>query len=138
MSNEVSGNRLRELFNQAVARRWCLRINCTTCENEDIRQSLGQSLHRMEPEDARKLVLALHELGAPQKLVLEHEKAIRWLLYEIWRSDGAQADGELFPLLEGTSAGVVLHHMRTHYHGRLEARRIHEARQDLKMRDWKE
>ena len=138
MPDEVNGVWLQELFDRAVVGRWCLKINCTTCGNKDIRQALGQSRQRLGPEDARKFVVALRELGPPQKFVIEHEEAIRWMLYEIWRSDGARADNELFPLLEGTSAGVVLQRMRDHYQQRLEMRRIHEARHGVKLRDWKE
>ena len=62
------------------------------------------------------------------------EEAVRWVLYEVWRKYGDQ----YFVHLDGTWAGGVLVRMRAHHLRRQEARRVHEARQGVKKRDWKE
>ncbi len=115
-------------------------MNCTTCASEDLRQALGlldKSTGRprfqpMTPEDAEEIIHGL-KVCAPQT-DSQMDEAARWILYEVWRNFG----DEYFSDLGGTWAGDVLARMQAHYQRRQGARRIHETRQGVKKRDWKE
>ena len=132
---------LQRLFDHAVAERWCVRINCTTCASEEFRHALGlldrtqQGRARFLPmtrEIAEAIVSGLAACAAhdPDDRI---EEAARWVIYEVWRTHR----DAFFDRLSGTWAGTVLENMRSHYVGRLKAREIHEARQGVKQRDWK-
>jgi hypothetical protein len=132
---------LQQLMEHAVAEGWCLKMNCTTCGSDDLRQALGlldkSSADRprflpMPPESAEAIVRALKACAAQSDCRME--EATRWVLYEVWRNFG----DAYFSGLEGTWAGEVLARMRAHHQRRQEERRLHEARQGVKMRDWKE
>jgi hypothetical protein len=137
---------LRNRLDEAVAEGWCLKTNCGTCANQDFRDATGLALVR-EPDrwvrpqlstaELHELTIALRDLDIPPALPLVFEKGVMWLIYEIWRNGSTRADAELFPLLQGSYAGSILEGMRAHYQSRLEARRVHEARQGVKKRDWK-
>jgi hypothetical protein len=89
----------------------------------------------MTLETAEAIIAGLKVLTTPRAAhAYEMDKAVMWVIYEVWRNwrDRYFAD------LNGTWAGEVLAGMRTHYAWREEARRIHEARQGVKKRDWKE
>lgn len=135
---------LKQVLEQAIADRWCTRINCTTCASEELRYALGlldksaSGRHRflpMTPEIAEAIIAGLKEV-CPKQCEAGHqvEEAARWVLYEVWRNFG----NSHFASLDGTWAGDVLSRMQAYYQRRLEARRIHDARQGVKMRNWKE
>jgi hypothetical protein len=129
---------LQQMLEHAVVEGWCVRMNCSTCASEDLRQALGlldksgghARFLAMTPET----IVAGLKVCAPQADGYAMEKAARWMLYEVWRNFGDQ----YFSSLDGAWAGGVLSRMRTHHESRQEARRIHAARQGIKQRDWKE
>jgi hypothetical protein len=88
----------------------------------------------MTPETAEAIIASLKVFAAPQVvLTYEMDRAAMWVIYEVWRNWGDRYFGDL----DGTWAGEVLARMRAHYAWRQEARRVHEARQGVKKRDWK-
>ena len=136
---------LQAALDSAVQQRWCTTINCTTCGSDDMRSlMLGRvivrqsSLDRFEltAERAKEVVRGLQHWAPNDSAVDRHEqeRAVRWLLYEIWAALG----DEPFALLDGTPAGTVLIQMRQHYQGRQESRRRHDARQGVPKSEWKE
>ncbi len=134
---------LQMLLETAVRERWCLSIKCTTCPNPELRESLGllekvkggrPKFHRFTQEAAEKVVVGLRECSPILNKSFEFEAAVRWVIYEIW----VDYQDKYFDVLVGTFAGSVLESMREHAGKRSEARRIHNARQGVKKRDWKE
>jgi hypothetical protein len=134
---------LQRLLESAIAERWCTRTNCGTCASEKLRQALGlldkssSSQIRFLPMTAQMAEAMIDGLRAcaPQAGSSHQlEEGVRWVLYEVWRNFGDR----YFLKLDGTWANEVLGRMRSHHQRRQEARRIHEARQGVKMRDWKE
>jgi hypothetical protein len=132
---------LEARISEAVANDWCLRINCGTCAGQDFRAAIGYPLvrnengwRRLDPRERIDLINALRGLPEPPQA----EEGVRWLLYQIWLADTSHADTTLFPMLKGSFAAEVLERMRRHHQIRLEARQIHDERQGMKKRDWKE
>ncbi len=134
---------LQALLLQAIEKKWCTQINCTTCASGELRQALGlldmpakgsARFIKMTPEAAQSIILDLKAYNPQNEHSYELELAVRWILYEVWRN----YEDRYFTELDGTWAGEVLSGMRTHYQQRQEALRIHNARQGVKMRDWEE
>jgi hypothetical protein len=120
-----------------------MQINCRTCASNELRQGLGlfawSSAGRpqflpMTPETADAIVSVLQVCAPKPGSRVQMEEAARWVLYEVWCNFG----DTYFSRLDGSWAGDVLSDMRAHYQRREEARRIHDARQGVKKRDWKE
>lgn len=88
----------------------------------------------MTAEKAEAIIRGLKDCAPRAGAGIQLEEATRWVLYEIWCNFG----DEYFAGLEGTWAGEVLARMQAHYQRRVEARRIHNARQCVKRREWKE
>jgi hypothetical protein len=88
----------------------------------------------MTAETAETIVDGLRACTPDAAGACQMEEAARWVLYEVWRSFGDR----YFSKLDGSWAGDVLTRMQAHYQRRQEARRIHDARQGVKMRDWNE
>ncbi len=134
---------IQQVLERATVDKWCTRINCATCASEDLRHALGlldksasgrQRFLPMTPETAEVIVAGLKVCPTQCDAGYQVEEAARWVLYEVWRNFG----DKYFPSLEGTWAGEILTHMQTHYQRRQEARRIHAARQGVKMPNWRE
>jgi hypothetical protein len=134
---------LQHLLELSISEGWCMRINCGTCASEQLRQALGllnqssSSQPRFLPmtaEIAEVIVDGLKVCKPSTDINCQFEEGARWVLYEVWRNFGDR----YFPKLNGTWANEVLVRMRSHYQQRQEARRIHQARQGVKMRDWTE
>ncbi len=66
------------------------------------------------------------------------EEGIMWLLFMIWQHFGERAHQELFPKLQGSWSGETLGKMRKHYADVQERRRVHNLRQGIKKKDWRE
>lgn len=132
---------LHRVLETAATENWCARTNCTTCASEQLRIALGlldktaarAQFIAMTPDMAVALIDGL-KLFSPQTDAFRFEEATRWVLYEIWRNFGDR----YFSRLDRTWTGDVLGRMREHHLRRLDARRVHEARQGVKKRDWKE
>ena len=133
---------VQQLLERAVAERWCTKINCSTCGAQDLRHAIG--LIEIAPDGGRRhrpmsrelveaIVAGLKVSTSKSATSNQMEEAVRWMLYEVWRSFG----DENFSTLDGTWAGDVLAGMQAHYQRRQEARRLHDARQGVKIRDWK-
>ena len=88
----------------------------------------------MTAETAEAMVDGLRVCAPGANSNYQLEEGARWILYEVWRNFG----DKYFSKLDGTWASEVLGRMQFHYQRRQEARRIHEGRQGVKMRDWKE
>jgi len=133
---------LQRVLEMAVTKGWCTRTNCSTCASEQIRMTLGllkkssgrAEFQPMTPEMASALVTGLRAMALNADAAYRLEEAARWVLYEVWRNYGDQ----YFERLDSTWAGSVLAHMRDHHLKRQDARCVHEARQGVKKRDWKE
>jgi hypothetical protein len=134
---------LQHLLERAIGEGWCTRTNCGTCASEQLRLELGL-LDKSSPghprflpmpaETAEAMVDGLRACTPGANTSYQLEEGVRWILYEVWRHFGDR----YFSKLDGTWASEVLDRMRCHYQERQEARRIHNARQGVRMRDWKE
>lgn len=134
---------LQYLLERAIAERWCMRMNCATCASEQLRQALGLldksssgtlRFLPMTAETAEDIIEGLRGCAPRTDASYQLEEGVRWALYEVWRNFGDRH----FSKIKGTWANEVLGRIEVHYQRRQEARRIHEARQGVKMRDWKE
>lgn len=123
---------LQSLLRQAIDEHWCTRINCTTCGSDQLRAALDPCLRTSA--DAKLIIDGLRECEPPSTDVYPFEEAMRWVLYAVWARFGESFDSDL----NGTYAYQVLTRMQKHHADRMNARRIHEERQDVKRRDWKE
>jgi len=139
----VDQNWLQPLLERAVSERWCTRINCTTCGAHQFRDAyILEARKRANPSAlppfdmaaARILTLSLRNCLPPNSGTHEFEESTRLVLYELWATFGdTVTKSELFPLLQDTWAGSVLHRMQAHYQRRLDARAAHEERQGQKQ-----
>lgn len=123
---------LQSLLRKAIDEHWCTQINCTTCGSDQLRAALDPYLRTSG--DAKLIIGGLKECEAPRAAAYAFEEAVRWVLYAVWARFGERFDADL----EGTYAGQVLTRMQEHHAQRMNARRIHEQRQGVKQRDWKE
>ncbi len=136
---------LQHVLSRAVAENWCMQMNCTTCGALEFRGALGfierdaAGYIRRRPlniEEGQEIAGALRHCTRPDTESYKAESGIMLTLYEIWCIFGDEAHNRLFPSLDGSWAGEILARMRTHYQQKLERRRIHDARQGVKKRDW--
>ena len=130
---------LQRLLEDAVAKKWCISINCFPCASRDLRMALGLMDQRgmmlpLSECDASIIVAGLRELRPSQMKKYQIEQAVRWVLYELWRAFDVRFDAQL----GGTLAGEVLAGMQAHYRVRQAAQRVHTARQGVKQRTWRE
>lgn len=118
----------------AVQRRLCTQIYCTTCGALEFRRGVLEALGRATGQRARQhferesvieiaKALALVTPATNQALALE--PAVRCLLFDLW-SGVSLLDNEIESLLDGTWAGGVLARMKEHHRARMAARRAHE------------
>ncbi len=121
---------LQALLRRAIDEHWCMQINCTTCGSHQLRGALSV----VTSDDAKLIIDGLRECAPPSADLYAFEESVRWVLYEIWRQSGERFDSDL----NGTYAGQVLTQMQKHHARRMNARRVHEQRQGVKQRDWKE
>jgi hypothetical protein len=123
---------LLPIIDCATRENWCVRIGCTTCPSVELRRALAL----LDDVGARWVILPLSETAAAEIVAgltrwpggAGAEQTVRWLLFEVWR----HFDDRLLTPLAGTPAGAVLSRMREHYAERLEARRVHDARQGVR------
>src|SRR5271157_4294421 len=120
-AREVQGSWLQAYVADAVARKVCVTIHCTTCGAQEFRRGLLQQLavHGGEPGSrrlsanlARVLVLALAKVQPIRQHGERWEEAVRCVLFDVWsESDPVTFRAELIPMLAGTWAGDVLNRM---------------------------
>lgn len=140
---------LGDYLDEAVARKLCVRVGCTTCGAMEFRHGLytcaaaaigvaplsslsghndiayervrqAQSDGRIRSELARQLAL-LDPDPARRRNWLD---AVRLILCELWRAAGdAAAEREYQPIIEGTWSGSILRAMQEHSRRRDEERR---------------
>jgi hypothetical protein len=124
-AREVQGSWLQAYLADAVARKVCVTIHCTTCGAQEFRRGLLQQLavhggepgsRGLSPNLAHMLVLALATVEPVKQYEKEWEEAMRCVLFDIWSySNLVTFRAELVPLLAGTWAGEVLDRMGQHY-----------------------
>lgn len=124
-AGEVQGSWLQAYLTDALARKVCVTIRCTTCGAQEFRRGLLQQLtvrggepgsRRLSPNLAHLLVLALATIQPVKQYEREWEEAMRCVLFDIWsESDLVTFRAELVRLLAGTWAGEVLDRMEKHY-----------------------
>jgi hypothetical protein len=110
---------LQELLERAIAKNWCIRMNCTTCGSDELRRELGLvdesadgwPRFRMTADTAESIVAALKAIAPTAASVYRMDEAVMWVIYEVWRNWGDRYFGDL----DGTWAGEVLTRMRAHY-----------------------
>lgn len=133
---------LQRLLAVAATENWCTSINCSTCASEQLRLALGlikKSKRNsvvflpLSREKAELLIAGLRLCEPIPQHDRKFEEFVRWVIYQVWSAFG----DELFEALAGTWSGDMLARMRAHHQRRLEARRLHQSRQGVKMRDWK-
>lgn len=130
----MSGNWLRAYLDDAVQRKLCTQIYCTTCGALDFRRGVLDALSRaagkparqqFERESAIEIAKALAAVTAAPDQALALEPVVRCLLFDLW-SGVPLFDNETESLLDGTWAGGVLTRMKEHHRARVAARRAHE------------
>ncbi|MFC1805392.1 hypothetical protein ACFL09_00230 [Planctomycetota bacterium] len=127
---------LADYLDDAVARRLCVKVFCTTCGAMEFRQGLyaraasAVGLPFGDREDVRVLSELIGQLAS---LNPDGERGRRWLsavrliFCEVWSSVGRPTGECVYqPMLEGTWAGDVLRAMQEHHRGRMEDRRQHD------------
>lgn len=129
------------LLHRAIVEGWCLKMNCADCGSIDLRGALGLLDHAlplqvrsMSTEKAEAIVDGLRACSPNAASSSQMEEAARWVLYEVWCNSG----DPYFSKLDGSWAGDVLAGMQAHYQQRQLASRLHDARQGVRMRDWRE
>jgi hypothetical protein len=137
-------NWLQDYLADAVSRRLCTKVYCTTCGTKQFRDGLpaavshqaGRSL--WPPKDVNAAMLigrALAEIlpdDDPRYSEAELEAAARFVLTDIWNALGdAKADEAITSVLAHSWAGRLLDRMKTHYAARLEERRRREEYESL-------
>jgi hypothetical protein len=125
-------NWLHQYLSDAVGRRLCAKIGCTTCGAYDFRNGVYRALERSrgatlpldKSEAAREVVIALAQLTPEvhEWMQIRFEDAVRCLLYDLWYGRPAHVDG-LEVLLEESWAGSVLQSMKGHNARVMAARR---------------
>lgn len=136
----MKGNWLQSYLADAVRRKLCTKINCSTCGatefrrgliaalNGDAAQGAGENYRRpLEREEGIRLLKALAEVASDDGggSSTAFEGAVRFLLYDLWASWVLrETDSE--NLLAGSWAGSILDRMKTHYEARMAAQRRRE------------
>jgi sRNA-binding protein len=124
-AGEVQGSWLQAYFADAVARKLCVTIHCTTCGAREFRLGLLRQLaiHGGEPENrglslnlAKVLIRALGTIQPVKQDEERWEEAMRCVLFDVWSAwKPVVFSAELVPMLAGTWAGEVLDRMEQHY-----------------------
>jgi hypothetical protein len=123
---------LHQYLLDAVSMHLCTKIHCTTCGAREFRDGLMVALANksdrsrvalFDLDTARMTATGLTRVVPTEGRSAELEQAIRLILFEIWRTIGAElAEREVEPILVGTWCGAVLAHMKAHHRAREEAR----------------
>src|SRR5262245_17708522 len=124
---------LGDYLADAIERRLCARVGCTTCGTMEFRQGLYSRAARAVglAANARKNERILAELITQLALLSpttadqrEWFDAVRLIFCEIWFAVGAHTAERVYqPMLEGTWAGSVLYRMQEHHRRLTEQRR---------------
>ena len=131
-------NWLYSLLQDAVRRKLCTKMICTTCGARDFRKELhGAILSRYvgsltDPHAYRQHVVseitkALKNLVPDFSEARAFTPAVRCLLFDIWRPSTRD---EIEAQLAGSWAGRILAGMKDHYAAVVARRRAHEEMQD--------
>jgi hypothetical protein len=119
----MSNHWLQALIEDAIERRLCVRIGCTTCGAGEFRQKLSRALaentglpalRRLTPLTSASLASALAAVQ-PRPPEYTYDDVTRLILYTIWCDCGEQAAEQIWPLLGESYAAGVLQTMRRHY-----------------------
>ena len=130
----MSGNWLQAYLTDAVQRKLCTQIHCTTCGALEFRRGVLDALsgatgqpaqEHFERESAIATSTALAGVAPITDQSLDLEPAVRCLLFDLW-SGVPLFDNDIESLLDGTWAGSVLARMKEHHRARVAARRTHE------------
>lgn len=129
-----ASNGLQGFIEEAIVRKLCVQIHCTTCGAHEFREALwkrvsGTSTGNFGPMlgNARALAQLMACLQRKSGYTYEYERAVRLMLFEIWPFLGKEdGESELERILRRTWAGQVLADMKAHWVARREAQRVHE------------
>ena len=129
---------LEQYLDQAIERRLCTMIGCTTCGAQDFRAGLnaglarpGDDLRRLNADRSLPLLESASKLVAPQARHSERVEAIRLVLFDCWVAlGGDNALPQMKERLGRGWAGQVLNEMIAHHEVRTRVRREHEVRSD--------
>lgn len=126
---------LQHFLEDAVRRKLCTRIHCTTCGAMEFRKGLLHELQKasglspstaLPTETGLTIARALAQVRRPDTNEAEVNAAVRLVLFEIWSTlKPWGADTDLDEILQRTWAGSILAGMRAHAAGRDAARRAH-------------
>jgi hypothetical protein len=124
------GNWLQRYLEEAVQRKLCTQIHCTTCGASEFREGYREQLRRATGLEhgpmfggASALAHALAGVTPGKAAAPELDRAVRLILFEAWPFLGAEGgESELAVILRGSWAGSVLARMQAHTDARKAAR----------------
>jgi hypothetical protein len=128
----VNENWLGLYLHDAVRRRVCTRIHCTTCGARDFRLGVLRALaaaygdapaSRIDAVSAARVTQALADVEPGDTDLIGLLEATRCLVYDVC---GALGEREVDGLLGQSWAGEVLHRMQAHERSVRDARRVRE------------
>jgi len=134
ISQKGTENWLQRYVSDAVSRRLCTMIGCTTCGAHKFRSGLvvrvaGSDTWHFNADGAKVLLDLMSELKPPEHASLAWERAIRLMVHDCWSDLGGDSALPLMQHRLGQSwAGHVLRKMIAHEEQRRRARQEHEAR----------
>ena len=131
----MTGGWLEAFLLDALSRKLCTKISCTTCGAMEFRTGLLSAYSRASGEPLRQryddrkvniaILEALSEINSSDDPIYEFYDPVRLVLYDL--SSGARSLGyELEETLAGSWAGVLLSGMKRHNEERQARRRAHE------------
>lgn len=123
-------NWLQRYLEEAVKRKLCTQIHCTTCGAMEFRKGLLEELRQATGHElglmfggASALAHALAGVKPKDMAIRELDHAVRLILFEVWPFLGTEeGESELTAILRGTWAASVLARMQAHADARKAAR----------------
>jgi len=134
----MSTNWLQQFLNDAVERKLCTSVRCTTCGARDFRQRIERAWTSNAGSDEgdplglkklKVLLAALARVEPRRSGDRGFEEAVRLLLFETWRGHPV-LHGEIEDDLKGSWAGELLRRMQEHEAAVQEERRIRREYED--------
>ena len=119
---------------EAVRKKLCTKIHCTTCGALEFRRGVldalsiatgRQPLQRLDRESVIEIAKALAEVSRNHDTPGAMEDAVRCLLVDLW-SGIPLLDRDIAALLTGSWAGDILHMMNEHHEAREADRRARD------------
>jgi hypothetical protein len=130
----VTSKWLEAYLAEAVRKKLCTKIHCTTCGALEFRRGVldalsiatgRQPLQRLDRESVIEIAKALAEVSQNHDTPGATEDAVRCLLVDLW-SGIPLLDRDIAALLAGSWAGDILHMMNEHHEAREADRRARD------------